>query len=277
MKIPKVAIQGVEGSFHHIVANEYLGKDIEILGCATFRQMASRVQNSEADYGVMAIENSIAGSILANYSILQNSDLQIIGEYYLPIRQHLLALPGVTIDQIEEVQSHPIALLQCADYLDGQGWKLVEMSDTAGAARNIAENNLTNAAAVAGNLAAEMFGLEILQEDIHTMKKNSTRFFILQRNRHQIVENANKASLCFKTSHENGSLLAVLEQLKDVNMTKLQSSPVPNEPWRYMFHIDLEFDSADNYNDIIERIYSTAQEVHVYGVYCSGSTEIDKK
>ncbi|MFI3266441.1 MAG: prephenate dehydratase [Rikenellaceae bacterium] len=270
MKKPKVAIQGYQGSFHHIVARECLGEDAEILCCTTFRQLASRVENLEADYGVMAIENSIAGSILANYTILQNSDLHIIGEYYLPIRQHLIALPGVKLEDIEEVHSHPIALLQSSDYLDEHPWRLVEMSDTAGAARNIAEKGLRNAAAVAGNIAAEMFGLEILTQDIHTIKNNHTRFLIIQRNRHQIVENANKASLCFTTKHEQGSLLSVLEQLRDVNMTKIQSSPVANEPWSYMFHIDFEFDSAADYNNIIEKIYATAQQVHVYGIYRSG-------
>lgn len=273
MKAPKVAIQGWLGSFHHIVARECLGEDIEVLSCETFRQLASRVESLQADYGVMAIENSIAGSILANYSILQNSDLQIIGEYYLPIRQHLIALPGVKLEDIKEVHSHPIALLQSADYLDGHDWRLVEMSDTAGAARNISEKGLRNAAAVAGSLAAKMFGLEILTPDIHTIKNNHTRFLIIQRNRHQIVENANKVSLCFQAKHENGSLLSVLEQLRDVNLTKIQSSPMPDQPWTYMFHIDFEFDTVENYNSIIERIYSAAQQVHVYGVYRSGFTE----
>lgn len=273
MKVPKVAIQGWVGSFHHIVAKEYLGDNIEILSCETFRQLAHRVETLQADYGVMAIENSIAGSILANYSILQNSDLQIIGEYYLPIRQHLIALPGVKLEDITEVHSHPIALLQSADYLDGHKWKLVEMSDTAGAARNIAEKGLRNAAAVAGMQAAEMFGLEIVTPDIHTIKNNHTRFLVIQRNRHQIVENANKASLCFQTKHEHASLLSVLEQLRDVNLTKIQSSPMPDQPWTYMFHIDFEFDSANNYNSIIERIYNAAQNVHVYGVYRGGLTD----
>lgn len=270
MKTPKVAIQGWLGSFHHIVAKEYLGEDIEIVCCPNFRQMAAAVEAQEADYGVMAIENSIAGSILANYSILQNSELRVIGEYYLPIRQHLLALPGVKLEDIEEVHSHPIALLQSSEYLDGHPWRLVEMSDTAGAAKNIAENNIRNAAAVAGNIAAEMFGLEILTPDIHTIKNNHTRFMIIQRSRHQIVEGANKASLCFKAKHENGSLLSVLEQLRDVNLTKIQSSPVPSEPWNYMFHIEFEFDSAGDFNSIIENIDSKAQEIHIYGLYKSG-------
>ena len=158
----KVAIQGYEGSFHQIVAHRCLGENIEIHPCATFREVARQVESGEADYGVMAVENSIAGSILANLGILQKDGLQAVGEYYLRIRQNLMALPDVRLEEIEEVHSHPMALLQCVDFLDAHHWKLIETEDTALSARHIAERGIRNAAAIAGDLAAKLFGLKII-------------------------------------------------------------------------------------------------------------------
>ena len=173
----KVAIQGYEGSFHHIVAERYWGEGIEIVPCPTFREVARQVESGDSDCGVMAIENSIAGSILPNLGILHNSRLQAVGEYYLHIRQNLMALPGVRLEDIEEVHSHPMALLQCVDFLDPHGWKLVETEDTALSARRIAERGTRNAAAIAGELAARLFGLEILAPDIHTHLRLRSMFF----------------------------------------------------------------------------------------------------
>ena len=249
----KVAIQGYEGSFHHIVAERYWGEGIEIVPCPTFREVARQVESGDSDCGVMAIENSIAGSILPNLGILHNSRLQAVGEYYLHIRQNLMALPGVRLEDIEEVHSHPMALLQCVDFLDPHGWKLVETEDT-------------------GELAARLFGLEILAPDIHTIKNNCTRFMILRPDHQPIDEKADKASLCLMTDHRQGSLLQVLRAMEDssINMTKLQSSPIPSEPWHYMFHIDMEFASMDDYNEVIERMRRASRELHVYGVYRRG-------
>ena len=262
----KVAIQGYEGSFHHIVAERYWGEGIEIVPCPTFREVARQVESGDSDCGVMAIENSIAGSIL------HNSRLQAVGEYYLHIRQNLMALPGVRLEDIEEVHSHPMALLQCVDFLDPHGWKLVETEDTALSARRIAERGTRNAAAIAGELAARLFGLEILAPDIHTIKNNCTRFMILRPDHQPIDEKADKASLCLMTDHRQGSLLQVLRAMEDssINMTKLQSSPIPSEPWHYMFHIDMEFASMDDYNEVIERMRRASRELHVYGVYRRG-------
>ncbi len=270
----KVAIQGYEGCFHQIVALNYFGRQTETLPCATFREVARKVVDGEADYGVMAIENSIAGSIISNYSILQNSDLQVAGEVYLRIRQNLMALPGVGIDDIEEVHSHPMAFLQCLDYLDAHRWKLVETEDTALSARMIAEKGVRNAAAIAGTLAAELFGLEIVAPDINTIEHNYTRFMILRRTARGIHPQSNKASLYFKTHHRRGSLLEVLRQLEDssINLTKLQSYPIPSEPWHYLFHVDMEFDCLDDYLRTLEKLRETSEELHVYGVYPKGKT-----
>lgn len=274
----KIAIQGYEGSFHHIVATEYFGNGIAIMPCDTFRQVAHLVDTGEADYGVMAIENSIAGSIIANYSILQNSRLQVKGEAYLPIRQNLMALPGTRIEDVQEVQSHHMALLQCLDYLDQHQWKLVETEDTALSARIIAEKGLKNIAGIASGLAAELFGLEIIAPEINTIKHNYTRFMILKRHDHRIDPYADKASLYFKARHERGSLIKVIREMDDagINLSKLQSYPIPSEPWHYLFHVDMEFDCMDDYIKTLDRIQLVAEEVHVYGVYKKGVHNFDQ-
>lgn len=268
----KVAIQGYEGSFHHIVAHRYFGEEVTIRPCATFREVARLVESGEVDYGVMAVENSIAGSILPNLGILQNSRVQIVGEYYLRIRQNLMVLPGVTLDQIQEVHSHPMALLQCADFLDAHRWRLIETEDTALSARNVAEQQLRNTAAIAGDLAAERFGLEIIAPDIHSIRNNFTRFVLLRPTGEPLDAAADKASLCFKTDHKHGSLMRVLSELEQttINMTKLQSSPIPSEPWHYMFHVDMEFETMDDYERVIRAMRAVSEELHVYGVYKRG-------
>lgn len=276
MKYTKVAIQGYEGCFHQIVARQYFGQQTDTLECATFREVARRVESEEADFGVMAIENSIAGSIIANYGILQNSNLQVIGEVYLSIKQNLMVLPEVELEDIKEVMSHPMALLQCVDYLDPKGWKLIETEDTALSARHIAEHGLRDTAAIASELAAELFGLKIIAPDIHSIKNNCTRFLILKHRDNAIAEDADKASLYFKTNHTQGSLLSVLRMMEDseINMTKLQSHPIPSEPWHYLFHVDMEFNSMEDYNRTIEKMKNVAEEVHVYGVYKRGDTNM---
>ena len=266
----KIAIQGYEGCFHHIAANDYFGRDISIMPQDTFRGVAAAVKRGEADMGMMAIENSIAGSIIANYSILQDAKLQVAGEIYRPIKQNLMVLPDVELEDIREVESHPMALLQCIDYLDSRPWKLVESEDTALSARHIAEKGLRHTAAIASELAAEMFGLKIIAPEINTIKSNYTRFMVLKRHDHNIDPHADKASLYFKTDHREGSLLRTLSQLQGINLSKLQSYPIPSEPWHYLFHIDLEFGCLDDYIRNLDRLQEAAEEVHVYGVYRSG-------
>ena len=271
----KIAIQGYEGSFHDIVARNYFGDEVTIIPCANFRQVARHVEGREADYGVMAIENSIAGSIIANYSILQNSRLQVAGETYLHIRQNLMALPGTRLDDVEEVHSHPMAFLQCTDFLDAHPWKLIETEDTALSARRIAESGIRNAAAIAGELASELFGLEIIAPEINTIRSNYTRFMILKRHDHYIDPLSDKASLYFKTDHCQGSLLRVLGQIDDpaINLSKLQSYPIPSEPWHYLFHVDMEFSCLDDYIKVLDRLQDTAGEVHVFGGFRCGNYE----
>lgn len=267
----KIAIQGYEGCFHQIAANDYFGRDITTLPCATFREVARRVKNGDADYGVMAIENSIAGSIIANYSILQDEGVQVMGETYQPIMQNLMVLPDVNLSEITEVESHPMALLQCVDYLDSHPeWKLIESEDTALSARLIAEHGDRHKAAIASTLAAELFGLKIIAPEINTIKNNYTRFVVLKRYDHRIAPDADKASLYFKTDNREGALLRALKALDGVNMTKLQSYPIPSEPWHYLFHIDIEFDCLNDYIRNLNRLQEAVEEVHVYGVYQSG-------
>ena len=266
----KIAIQGYEGCFHHIAANDYFGRDISIMPQDTFRGVAAAVKRGEADMGMMAIENSIAGSIIANYSILQDAKLQVAGEIYLPIKQNLMVLPDVELEDIREVESHPMALLQCIDYLDSRPWKLVESEDTALSARHIAEKGLRHTAAIASELAAEMFGLKIIAPEINTIKSNYTRFMVLKRHDHNIDPHADKASLYFKTDHREGSLLRTLSQLQGINLSKLQSYPIPSEPWHYLFHIDLEFGCLDDYIRNLDRLQEAAEEEPQYGVYRSG-------
>lgn len=268
----KVAIQGYEGSFHQIVAMRYFGADTQTVACATFKEVARQVERGMVDFGVMAIENSIAGSIISNYNILQNTNLQVAGEAYLPICQNLLVLPGVKLEEIEEVHSHYMALQQCEEYLDGKPWRLVESEDTALSARIIADERISNRAAIGSSLAAELFGLEIAVPEINTIKNNYTRFMILKRYDHTIIPDADKASLYFKARHERGALLDVLRQMEDyaVNLTKLQSYPIPSEPWHYLFHVDMEFDTLYDYVKILDRLQEHAETVHVYGVYKRG-------
>ena len=266
----KIAIQGYEGCFHHIAAIEHFGRDIDILPCDTFRAVAAAVKRGEADMGLMAIENSIAGSIIPNYSILQDENLQVAGEVYLPIKQNLMVLPDVELEDIREVESHSMALLQCIDYLDEHPWKLIESEDTALSAKRVAEKGLRHTAAIASELAAEMFGLKIIAPEINTIKSNYTRFMVLKRYDHNIDNDANKASLYFKTDHKEGSLLKALSCLDGINLSKLQSYPIPSEPWHYLFHIDLEFACLDDYILNLNRLQEVTREIHVYGVYKSG-------
>lgn len=270
----KIALQGYEGSYHHTVAMNYFGRDNEFVWCHNFREVARRIERSEVDFGVMAIENSIAGSIIPNYSILQNSRLQVAGEAYLKISHCLMALPGVAMEDIREVYSHQMALNQCIDFLEEHpDWKLIESSDTARSAQMISEKELRNAAAIASETAAELYGLNILAKGINTIKNNYTRFMILKRHDLIIPPDANKASLYFKISHDRGSLVRVLNQINDasINLSKLQSYPVPNEPWHYLFHVDMEFDSMEAYVAAVDRIQKEAGGVYVYGVYKKGN------
>jgi prephenate dehydratase len=270
----RVSIQGYEGSFHQEAARKFFGKDVEIIPCDTFRVVVKIASSkTESNGGVMAIENSIAGSILPNYSLLQKSDLVIVGEIYLHIRQHLLVNPGVQLSDIKEVHSHPMALLQCLDYLEKHPWKLVETEDTALSAKHIHKHHSKHTAAIAGKLAAELYNLEVIAADVHTLKNNYTRFLILQRQEDAVVvDRANKASLYFETAHTRGSLSKVLTKIaqKGVNLNKLQSMPIPGSDFKYGFYADMEIKNAKELDKVLEVIDPLTNNVKVFGIYKQG-------
>lgn len=270
----KVSIQGYEGSFHQVAARQFFGKNVEVIPCATFREVIKIATNKkESNGGVMAIENSIAGSILPNYNLLQKSTLKIVGEIYLPIKQQLLVNPGVQLEDIREVHSHYMAIQQCLEYLDKYNWKLVETEDTALSAKHIHQHRSKHIAAIASKLAADLFDLEVIAPNIHTMKSNYTRFLVLQPEEvAQPVTAADKASVSFITDHSRGSLARVLTRIADggINLSKLQSFPIPGSDWKYSFHADMEFETMDQFDEVIKDIKPITEEVKVYGVYKKG-------
>ena len=272
----KVSIQGYEGCFHQVAARQFFGKNVEVIPCATFRDVVKIASNKkESNGGLMAIENSIAGSILPNYNLLQKSNLRVTGEIYLTIKQNLLVNPGVTLEHIREVHSHPMALLQCLEYLDKYNWKLIETEDTALSAKHIHQHRSKHIAAIASRRAAELFDLNVIAPNIHTMKHNYTRFLVLQReDGAQRVDGADKASVNFQTDHSRGSLARVLTKIADggINLSKLQSMPIPGSDWKYSFHADMEFESAEQFDTVIEDIKPVTEELKVYGVYKKGKT-----
>ncbi|MCX6314708.1 MAG: prephenate dehydratase, partial [Sphingobacteriales bacterium] len=242
--------------------------------CASFKELIKTAADKKiADGAVMAIENSIAGSILPNYNLLLKSNLKITGEIYLQINQHLLVNPGVQLSDIREVHSHPMAIQQCFGFLDKYNWKLIETEDTALSAKHIHQHKHKHAAAIAGKLAAELFSLEILAPNIHTLKNNYTRFLVLTPEK-EITEitGANKASINFITDHSKGSLARVLSTIAaaGINLSKLQSMPIPGTDFMYSFHADLEFDSVSQFNKIIASIRKSTEGLTVLGVYKNG-------
>jgi len=272
--IQRVAIQGYEGSFHEEAVRIFFGEKTNILACARFQDVVkSAADPTLCDAALMAIENSIAGSILPNYSLLRQSDLVIVGEIYLQIRQNLVVNPGITLKDIKEVHSHPIAILQCMDFLNQYDWKLVETEDTALSAKHIHQRKSKHIAGIASSLAASLFQLEMLAPDIHTMKNNYTRFLVLYRKENaEIVKDANKASVTFQTDHSRGSLAKVLTLIAEagINLSKLQSYPIPGSDWKYSFHADMEFENTREFDHVIRMIQPAISELKIYGVYRKG-------
>ncbi len=270
----KISIQGYEGSFHQVAAQLFFGKGVEVITCNTFKEVVKIAGNKrESDGGIMAIENSIAGSILPNYNLLQKSNLKIVGEIYLQIRQNLLVNPGVKLDDIREVHSHTMALQQCYDFLDKHKWKLVETDDTALSAKHVHQHKSKHIAAIASKLAAELYNLDMIAPNIHTMKNNYTRFLVLQReDAANTVAEANKASVNFHTDHSKGSLAKVLTAIAagGINLSKLQSFPIPGSDFKYSFHADMEFDSLEQFKDVISQMKKLTAETKIYGVYKKG-------
>ena len=270
----KVTIQGDEGSFHQVAARHFFGKNVEVITCDTFRKVIQIGSDAkQADGAVMAIENSIAGSILPNYNLLQKSKLQVIGEVYLSISQNLLTYPGVKLEDIKEVHSHPMAILQCLDYLEKYNWKLVETEDTALSAKLLYQNKSKHTAAIASKLAAQMYHLEIATPDIHTLKNNITRFLVMEPIAAKTkIENPNKASIYFQTDHSRGILAKVLAKIAqgNVNLSKLQSMPIPGSTFKYGFYADLEFDNKKQIEKTLEEVKSLINSIKIFGMYNKG-------
>lgn len=265
----KVAIQGITTSFHEMAAKKFFGDDIQSVDCMTFVDLFEALKKGKADYAVMAIENTVAGSLLQNYGLLQEYHFSIIGEVYLRIEMMFMALPGTKLEEIDIVQSHPIAIRQCHHFLHGlPNVKLMEQEDTALCAKNISEFKLQNTAAVANELAADYFGLEILKRNIETNKKNYTRFVILSKSQKKSSEN-NKASLFFNLTHDPGSLAKVLTVLaeKNINLTKIQSVPIIGSPYKYNFHVDLEWEDQTDYAAALKAIDPYTINLSILGEY----------
>lgn len=270
----KVAIQGIKGSFHHQVATAQLGPSIDIIECMTFEDLADQVAHHKAAVGVMALENSIAGAILPNYALIDKNHLQITGEYYLDIQQNLMALPGQSLSEIKEVHSHPMALLQCIDFLKSlPGVKLVEDEDTALTAKRISEQQLKGIAAIGSSLAADLYHLTILEKSIQNVKNNMTRFVLVEKGVPQIsATDFDKVSLKFELDHQTGSLANVLRIMQEcsMNLTKIQSLPLVHTPWRYAFFVDAVFEHPETFESALPQLEKQTHQLKIIGAYKNG-------
>lgn len=279
----RVTIQGVAGCYHDAAARLYFkDEDITTIPCESFSDMFEMLDNDASLIGILAIENTIAGSLLQNHELLRKSSLRIVGELKMRISHTLAALPGQTIESLTEVNSHPMALLQCEQFLNRHpNLKMIEKFDTAGSAKEIAENNLTGHAAICGEYAADLYGLSILEREIETNKRNFTRFLILADpllapelipSEHLI----NKASIVFTLPHTKGALSKVLTILSfyDINLSKIQSMPIIGREWEYRFYIDLTFDSFARYRQSIEAVRPLINDLRILGEYSECKNEI---
>lgn len=264
----KVAIQGSKASFHEEAAFKYFGENIHVVECESFKKTCDLLKSKEVDYVVMAIENSLAGSLLPNYNLLRDYRFNIIGEVYLNIQLHLMALPGVKFEDIHYVESHPIAIRQCDDFLeDNPQLKVSEGMDTATCALKIKEKGLRDTAAIANQLASKLHGLEIVERRIETSKKNYTRFLILSTSPHDAP--TNKASLSFQTGNTVGALSSILQCFaeENINLSKIQSMPAPGRRDEYDFYVDVEWQDQANYDAAIRKVLRHAINFNIMGEY----------
>jgi len=274
-KKTKVAIQGIATSFHEVAALSYFDEPIETVECLSFHALCESLKDGTSDYAVMAIENSIAGSILPNYFLLQSYHFSIIGELYLPIHMHLLTLPGVKLQDIKCIESHPMAIRQCSEFIHAMnGIEVRESDDTALSAKRVKELKLKNTAAIANEFAAKKYGLQILEKRIETHKKNFTRFLILTKRRNGATE-SNKASLSFEVANEVGSLAEALMTFKNysINLTKIQSIPIIGKPSEYSIHIDVEWKRRKSYDDAMKEVLRKVRNLNILGEYKKGKIE----
>lgn len=278
----KVAIQGVAGAYHDIAARAFFeGEEIEIIDCRTFKDVFSTLRKDNSVFGIIAIENTIAGSLLQNHNLLRESDTSIIGEFKQRISHCLAALPGQKTADITEVHSHPIALMQCGDFLEEHpGWKAVESEDTALSAKAIHDGQIMGRAAICSELAAKIYGLNILAKGIETNKRNFTRFLILAdrwtAEQYNNPSDIRKSSIVFTTPHEEGALSQVLSVLSYYhnNLTKIQSLPIMGHEWEYLFFIDLTFDDYMKYKQSLDAIRPLTKNLRVLGEYKIGKQQL---
>lgn len=272
----RVTIQGIAGCFHDAAAREYFkGEEIETVSYDTFNHMFEALESDASLIGIVAIENTIAGSILPNHELLRHSQLQIVGEHKMRISHVLCALPGETLESVREVNSHPMALMQCEQYLLRHPWmKMIEKFDTAGSAMEIARDKLVNHAAVCGELAAELYGLDILEKGIETNKRNFTRFLVLAdpllaAEMAPSEKEIDKASLVFTLPHTRGALSKILTILSfyDINLSKIQSLPIVGREWEYRFYVDVTFDSFVRYRQAIDAVRPLLNDFKILGEY----------
>ncbi|MFG6381118.1 prephenate dehydratase [uncultured Muribaculum sp.] len=279
----RVTIQGVAGCYHDAAARKYFAdEDIDTIPCESFTEMFETLADDASLLGILAIENTIAGSLLQNHELLRKSHMQIVGEYKMRISHTLAALPGQSIDELTEVNSHPMALRQCEQFLHRHpNLKMIEAFDTAGSAKEIAEKNLMGHAAVCGEYAASLYGLNVLQREIETNKRNYTRFLIIT-DPLMAAEMAppetdiNKASIVFTTPHTQGALSKVLTifSFYDINLSKIQSMPIVGREWEYRFYADLTFDSYARYRQSIEAVRPLINDLRILGEYTECKNEI---
>ncbi|TWO33388.1 prephenate dehydratase [Seonamhaeicola sediminis] len=269
--IKTVAIQGVKGSFHHIVSQQFFDKSVHNIECLTFDEVVNSLISEESDAAIMALENSIAGSIIPNYALIDTYGLHIVGEHYVDVQHNLMVLPGQTIRDIKEVYSHPMALLQCKEFFKQYPHiKLVEDKDTAEVAQRIKHGELKGIGAIASVLAADIFELDILGKSIQTIRHNETRFVIVKRTNSEVPENEiNKASIKFEANHKRGSLATILNVMSDckLNLTKIQSLPIIETPWKYAFFVDITFNEYSDYKKAKSLIEIMAEGFKVLGEY----------
>ncbi|MRT16676.1 prephenate dehydratase [Vitellibacter sp. q18] len=273
----KVAIHGIENSFHHqAVLKLFPKEEASIISCDSFEKVTNAINNSHADFGVMAIENTIVGSILPNYGLIDRGNFEILAETVLDIQMYVMALEGESIHDIKEIHSHPVALLQCREYLNKfpPQFKIIEGKDTASEAKRIKDQNLSGVAAIAGKRVAENFGLTILDSNIQDIKENHTRFVLLGKKENKRMQQADKASLKFVLEHNVGSLGNVLSLLTtfNINLTKIQSLPIVGKPWQYAFFVDVVFGDEIFFFEVMEILKKTVKELTILGVYGQDET-----
>ncbi len=273
----KIAIQGIAGSFHDLAARKYFGGEVELCPCSYFRELPEVLLNGKSDYAVMAIENTLAGAILPNYMLIDDNHLHITGEVYIPVRHSIMAWPGQSIEEITEVYSHPMALLQCKGFFRTHSHlKRVEFEDTAQAAQMIASSGRKGIAAIAPAIAADLYGLEILQNNIQDHHTNTTRFVVLERSNGTQAPEQGKISFKVILKHKPGALVDLLQIIKEagMNMTKIQSVPIYDRPWEYAFFIDALYENKPLLDQTMRAIDRESENLHIFGIYPAGNKDV---